>query len=97
MKLIIVLLYVVVSTFASGNEVSSSPQELCVPSLTTASGSYAPTGTICQNTLIFNENFNNFDTRLWSHELSMWGGGVRTFCYYHIFDLSENNRKIKMF
>lgn len=48
----------------------------CPASITTVKGSRAPTGTICQNKLILNEEFNSFDLGLWSHELSLWGGGV---------------------
>lgn len=48
----------------------------CVQSLTTVSGRNAPKGRICAKSLIFNENFDRFDTNLWQHEHTMYGGGV---------------------
>ena len=26
--------------------------------------------------LVFEDNFESFDTNKWSHEITMWGGGV---------------------
>ena len=26
--------------------------------------------------LVFEDNFESFDTNKWSHEVTMWGGGV---------------------
>lgn len=48
----------------------------CVSSPTTVSGKYAPTGQICSGQLIFSEDFDEFDTDLWQHEITMSGGGV---------------------
>lgn len=59
------------------SEAVEVPQQRCAPSVTTVSGPYAPTGQICQQQLVFNENFNSFDMNLWRHEVTMNGGGVR--------------------
>lgn len=48
----------------------------CVPSLSTASGRYAPPGQLCHNQLIFNENFDWLNFDLWEHENTLNGGGV---------------------
>lgn len=55
---------------------------VCLPSLTTVSGTYAPAEPICANTLIFNEEFNTFDMTLWEHEITMNGGGNGEFHWY---------------
>lgn len=44
----------------------------CSPSVTTVSGTYAPTE-ICRNTLLFNDNFDYFDMNRWKHERTMAG------------------------
>lgn len=49
----------------------------CTASETTASGRYAPTGTICSGDLIFEDNFDEFNLRKWEHEKTLAGGGVR--------------------
>lgn len=49
---------------------------MCTPSVTTVSGSHAPSGQICSQQLILNENFDFFDMNLWRHEITMNGGGV---------------------
>lgn len=49
----------------------------CTPTLTTASGRYAPSGQLCHNQLIFDETFDWFNLDLWEHEENMNGGGVR--------------------
>lgn len=51
--------------------------EECIPSVTTVSGEYAPSMPLCSNELIFNEEFDDFDTYLWTHEerlsaVSVW-------------------------
>lgn len=48
----------------------------CAPTLTTASGRYAPSGQLCHNQLIFDETFDWFNMDLWEHEENMNGGGV---------------------
>lgn len=56
------------------NEAEIAP--LCTPSVTTVSGTHAPSGQICSQQLILNEEFNTFDMNLWRHEITMNGGGV---------------------
>lgn len=58
-----------------------SPKKLsigakCDPSVTTASGSSAPTGVICPGDLIFEDNFNSLSNAVWEHENTLGGGGV---------------------
>lgn len=48
----------------------------CKPSPTTVSGSAAPSGVLCKNQLIFEENFNTFDTNIWHHEQQIFGADV---------------------
>lgn len=48
----------------------------CLPSITTVNGSHAPKGSLCKNQLIFNEDFNTFDLKIWHHDKNMIGGGV---------------------
>lgn len=48
----------------------------CVPTVTTVSGKSAPTGTLCSGQLLLDENFNEFNTNLWEHEITLGGGGV---------------------
>lgn len=45
-------------------------------SLTTASGSKAPSGRFCPRDLIFHEKFDQFDTSIWKRENNLGGGGV---------------------
>lgn len=54
----------------------------CIPSITIASGTHAPRGPICANTVIFNENFNTLNKNIWKHERSMFGGGVSALLIY---------------
>lgn len=54
----------------------------CNPTLTTASGRFAPSGRLCANQLIFNEQFNTFNMDLWEHENTMNGGGNGEFQWY---------------
>lgn len=51
-------------------------QSSCVRSATTVSGKNAPTGTLCSGQLILQENFNEFNRSLWTHEITLGGGGV---------------------
>lgn len=55
---------------------SSIKSKECIPSETTASGSYAPSGPFCSGDLIFSEEFNDFDLNLWHHEITLDGGYV---------------------
>lgn len=50
----------------------------CIRSITSVSGTYAPTDIICSGDLIFEENFNDFNFNIWQHENTLGGGGV---CY----------------
>lgn len=43
---------------------------------TTVSGTHAPKGQICSGQLIFEDNFDEFDLKKWSHEITLGGGGV---------------------
>lgn len=43
---------------------------------TTVSGTKAPIGRICKGQLILDEKFVDFDRDLWSHEVTLGGGGV---------------------
>lgn len=54
----------------------------CVPSITTVSGSQAPTGQICSGQLILNEDFNTFNKTLWEHEITLGGGGVSIVFFF---------------
>ncbi|XP_058821628.1 beta-1,3-glucan-binding protein-like [Topomyia yanbarensis] len=54
----------------------------CTPSVTTASGTRAPTGTICSGDLIFEDNFNFLDFEKWEHESTLAGGGNWEFQWY---------------
>lgn len=66
--LIIIVVVLSCSAFAcAGN---------CTPSITTASGSAARSGPICSGDLIFVENFDNLDKKIWEPEVTLWGGGV---------------------
>lgn len=53
----------------------------CTPSLTTVSGSSAPS-TVCSGEMIFEDNFVNLDQSKWRHELTMAGGGNWEFQWY---------------
>lgn len=48
--------------------------EGCTPSVTTVSGTHAPS-TVCSGELIFQDNFDFLDTSRWKHEISLAGGG----------------------
>lgn len=48
----------------------------CRRTLTTVSGTRAPTGRLCRGQLILEDNFNELDTDLWGHEVTLGGGGV---------------------
>lgn len=49
--------------------------EECKPTITTASGSNAPQK-ICSGQLIFDENFDKLDKKIWKPEVTFFGGGV---------------------
>lgn len=51
----------------------------CTESITTVSGPYAPKGKICSGDLIFEDNFDKLDLKIWQHENTLTGGGVSNF------------------
>lgn len=53
----------------------------CVPTLTTVSGPFAPTGQLCKDQVLFNEQFNHINTALWKHEIKL-GGPNGEFHWY---------------
>lgn len=58
-----------------------------VASETTATGTYyTPPSKLCPGDLIFEDNFDTFDTVKWAHEVTLSGGGNGEFEYY------RNNR-----
>lgn len=61
---------------------ASSAENSCTQSETTAKGTKAPAGPFCSGDLIFEENFNELDTSLWKHEITMGGGGNWEFQVY---------------
>lgn len=52
-----------------------SASRACTPSITTVSGTHAPV-TVCSGTLIFADDFEEFDLEKWQHENTLAGGGV---------------------
>lgn len=56
----------------------------CTPSATTASGSFAPQGTICSGQIIFQEEFDSLNFQKWEHENTLGGGGVSIVLYIYI-------------
>lgn len=58
---------------------ASAVQRDCTPSVTTASGTRAPTGEICPGDLIFEDNFDFIDFSKWSRENTLSGGGVSKY------------------
>lgn len=61
--------------------VSVSAGRDCDPSLTTVSGTAAPTGEICPGDLIFEDNFDFIDLSKWQRENTLSGGGVCILCF----------------
>ncbi|XP_053602963.1 beta-1,3-glucan-binding protein-like isoform X2 [Plodia interpunctella] len=59
--------------------------EACNPTVTTVSGTFAPSS-FCSGDLIFSDDFNEFDLERWQHENTLAGGGNWEFQYY------SNNR-----
>lgn len=57
----------------------------CVPSLTTVSGTAAPTGVICPGDLIFEDNFDTIDLSKWQRENTLSGGGVSIIIFMFFF------------
>lgn len=49
-------------------------------SVTTASGTHAPSGDYCRNQLIFEDNFDELNFRKWQHEISLTGSAVSIHC-----------------
>lgn len=57
---------------------AASTAEKCTASVTTASGSHAPTS-FCSGDIIFQEEFDYLNFKKWQHENTLGGGGVRDF------------------
>lgn len=64
------VIFAVICGLATGAE------KKCTPSVTTTSGSFAPTGTICPGDIIFQEEFDALNFQKWQHENTLGGGGV---------------------
>ncbi|XP_077292734.1 beta-1,3-glucan-binding protein-like isoform X2 [Arctopsyche grandis] len=62
---------------------NSDTKPKCDPTVTTVSGTYAPTNKICSGNLIFEESFDSFDVRKWQHENTLSGGGNWEFQWYN--------------
>lgn len=58
--------------------IAVSVTKACTGSLTTVKGTHAPK-TFCSGDLIFEENFDTFDTNKWQHAVTMAGGGNYQF------------------
>lgn len=74
MNKLVVLLVCALAVSAAHAKLSVGAK--CDPSVTTVSGSAAPTGEICPGDLVFEENFNTLDLSVWEHENTLAGGGV---------------------
>jgi len=61
---------------------SVSAQRCAVSSITTASGSAAPSGQICPGDLIFEDNFDWFNDGHWDRDNTLSGGGNGEFQWY---------------
>lgn len=90
---LIVLLCVSIKVYA---------QQRCdTPSITTASGSAAPTGVICPGELIFEDEFDFVDGNKWTKENTLSGGGVRyLICFIYsivIFSLQFQNYEFQWY
>lgn len=63
---------------------SSYAMRTCRPSITTVSGTKAPTGPLCKGQLLLDERFVDFDHDLWRHEITLGGGGVCCIIYIYL-------------
>ncbi|KAJ2946934.1 hypothetical protein O0L34_g16278 [Tuta absoluta] len=68
-----------------GLAVLASLGAACLPSVTTVSGTHAPT-TFCPGDLIFADEFVDFNLEIWQHEITLAGGDHNEFQFY------DNNR-----
>lgn len=51
----------------------------CQRSITKTSGRFAPLARkLCSGQVIFEENFDAFNDKMWQHDVNMFGGGVST-------------------
>lgn len=75
-KLLILLVTVVACSHAAS-------VEKCTASVTTASGSHAPTS-FCSGDIIFQEEFDSLNFKKWQHENTLGGGGV-SFVQFVLF------------
>lgn len=58
--------------------IAVSVTKACTSTATTVVGTHAPK-TFCSGDLIFEENFDTFDTNKWQHAVTMAGGGNYQF------------------
>lgn len=58
------------------------PDAICFPTITQVNGTHVPLRRLCRGQLIFAEDFNEFKTDLWHHEVTLGGGGVNKFYFY---------------
>lgn len=76
----------------------------CNVSVTTASGTFVqtPGKVYCSGDLIFEDNFDLLDLRVWQHENSLGGSGVSVLVYYlitqcKIFGTNDKNKSYRRF
>lgn len=71
MRLSLILIIALAKRTASSDECEEK-------SVTTASGTHAPSGEYCRGQLIFEDNFDVFNFRKWQHEITLTGSAVST-------------------
>ncbi|CAH1155649.1 unnamed protein product [Phaedon cochleariae] len=64
------------------SDAHSSNENMCIESITTVSGTFAPKGVICSGSLIFEDDFEVFDFKKWQHVKTLGGGGNSQFQWY---------------
>lgn len=69
------LLFLLFVTIAASQAASTGPEK-CTATVTTASGTQAPTS-FCSGDIIFQEEFDYLNLKKWQHESTLGGGGVR--------------------
>lgn len=70
--LLSVLATLLVAIEISECEVASN----CRDSITTVSGPYSLKGKLCAGALVFKDDFDKLDLKIWQHESTLTGGGV---------------------
>lgn len=80
-----------------GALVVASFGEACTPSVTTVSGTHAPS-VVCSGQLIFTDDFNSLDVEKWQHENTLAGGGVSMLlCTPYILSRTSTVSKLTFF